>query len=270
MLALVCADVLIQDRLLTKVFSALRTLVWLLTRVDAKMLVENGALSEGALAIGTRVRLLVSVYAQVLREVRLLPEPLATLGTPVRPAVRVNPFVLQQGRLLLEVLAAGETLEQPEVAVRALAGLAVLLNDVRQPRAHVRPARVLVRLQVGPAVALAQRRQHHARLLQVMQRRETARCQHVWRHRRSRVRPALLEVVLRVLLQLVATRKTIPALHLVRGQLLLRRVVLLRLLLYLLLLHLLHLLLLLLLLLGLLLRALLTRLDVVAGRREGL
>lgn len=63
MLALVCADVLIQDRLLTEVFSALRTLVWLLTRVDAQMLIEDGALPERTLAVNASVRLLVSVYA---------------------------------------------------------------------------------------------------------------------------------------------------------------------------------------------------------------
>lgn len=67
MLALVCADVLIQDRLLTEVFSALRTLVWLLTRVDAQMLVEDGTLPERTLAVHAGIRLLVRVYAQVLR-----------------------------------------------------------------------------------------------------------------------------------------------------------------------------------------------------------
>lgn len=67
MLALVCADVLIQDRLLTEVFSALRTLVWLLTRVDAQMLVEDGTLPERTLAVHASIRLLVRVYAQVLR-----------------------------------------------------------------------------------------------------------------------------------------------------------------------------------------------------------
>ena len=63
MLALVCADVLIQDRLLTEVFSALRTLVWLLTRVDAQMLVEDGTLSERTLAAYASERLLVRVNA---------------------------------------------------------------------------------------------------------------------------------------------------------------------------------------------------------------
>lgn len=67
MLALVCADVLIQDRLLTEVFSALRTLVWLLTRVDAQMLVEDRTLPERTLAVHASIRLLVRVYAQVLR-----------------------------------------------------------------------------------------------------------------------------------------------------------------------------------------------------------
>ncbi|EZA52838.1 hypothetical protein X777_07674 [Ooceraea biroi] len=180
MLALVCADVLIQDRLLTEVFSALRTLVWLLTRVDAQMLVEDGTLPERAFAVHASVWLLVRVYAQVLREMRLLPEPLAALRTPVRPTVRVDPLVLQQSRFLLKVFAAGQALEQPEIAVTGL-GLATLLHDVGQSSRHVRRARarVLMRVQTGPAVTLAEGRQHHPGLLEVVQRGESTGSEHV-------------------------------------------------------------------------------------------
>lgn len=94
MLALMCADVLIEDGLLAKTLPTLRALERLLTRVDAQVLVEYGALPERALAVDARERLLVGVDAQVLREVRLLAEPLAALGAAVRPAVRVDALVL--------------------------------------------------------------------------------------------------------------------------------------------------------------------------------
>lgn len=61
MLALVCSDVLIQDGFLTEIFSANRTAVRLLTRVDAQVLVKDGALPEGALTVGAGKRLLVGV-----------------------------------------------------------------------------------------------------------------------------------------------------------------------------------------------------------------
>lgn len=65
-LALVCADVLVEDGLLPEVFPALRALIGLLTRVDAQMLVEDGPLAEGPLAVDTGVGLLVGVDAKVL------------------------------------------------------------------------------------------------------------------------------------------------------------------------------------------------------------
>lgn len=114
-LALVCADVLIQDGLLSKVLPALRAFIWLLTGVNPEVLVEDGALPERALAINTSVRLLVRVDAQVLRQVALLPEALAALRAAVRPAVRVDALMLQQRRFLLEVLAARQALEQAQL-----------------------------------------------------------------------------------------------------------------------------------------------------------
>lgn len=96
-LALMCADVLVQDGLLSKMFSALRAFVRLLTRMYPEVLVQDRPLPEGPFAVDARVWFFVGVDAQVLREVRLLPEPLAALRAAVRPAVCVYPFVLEQG-----------------------------------------------------------------------------------------------------------------------------------------------------------------------------
>lgn len=68
-LALVSADVLIQDRLLSEVLAAFRALVRLLTRVDAQMLIQDRPLSEGPLAVDAGERLLIRVDPQVLSKV---------------------------------------------------------------------------------------------------------------------------------------------------------------------------------------------------------
>lgn len=96
----------------------------------------------------------------MLRQVTLLSEALAALGTPVRTRVRVDALMLQQRRLLLEVLTANLALEQPQFALGRFGRLLLLV-------AHVR-----LRVVVG-----AQRPQHTARLLQIVQRAEAAGAQ---------------------------------------------------------------------------------------------
>lgn len=90
-----CADVLVENSLLPKVFPALRTFVRLLTRVYAQVLIEDGPLSKRALTVHARVRLFIGVDAKMLRQVRLLAESFAALWTPVGPTVRVDTLVLK-------------------------------------------------------------------------------------------------------------------------------------------------------------------------------
>lgn len=101
---------------------------------------------------------------------RLLPEPLPAFWTPVWPTVRMDPLVLKQRRLLLKIFPARQTLEQTQIAVRPFPGLAALLHDIRQPSRHVRrPGTcVLVSIQTGSAVTLAEGRQHDAWLLEIV------------------------------------------------------------------------------------------------------
>lgn len=63
LLALMCADVLVEDGLLAEVLAALGTPERLLTGVYAQVLIEDGPLSEGPLAVAARVGLLVGVDA---------------------------------------------------------------------------------------------------------------------------------------------------------------------------------------------------------------
>lgn len=101
---------------------------------------------------------------------RLLPEPLPALWTPVWPTVRMDPLVLQQRRLLFEIFAARQTLEQTQIAVRPFRGLAALLDDVWQAGGHVRCpwTGVLMRVQAGSTVALAEGCEHHTWLLEIV------------------------------------------------------------------------------------------------------
>lgn len=107
--ALVRPRVLIKNRLLSEVFSALRTLVGLLAGVDAQVLVQNGPLPEEARAVYAAVRLLVRVDAEMLRQMRLLSEPLAALRARVWPRLYVDAAMLEQSRFLLELLLADRT-----------------------------------------------------------------------------------------------------------------------------------------------------------------
>jgi hypothetical protein len=135
-LALVCADVLIQDGLLAEMFAALPAWVWLLTRMDAEVLVEDGALPEGPRTVHASVRLLVGVDSEMLRQMRLLPEALPAFGTSVRSGIGMDAFVLQQGALLLKIFPARQALEQSQIPVRIrLPGLAlygILLDYIGQ------------------------------------------------------------------------------------------------------------------------------------------
>lgn len=64
---LVRPRVLVQDGLLSEIFTALRALVWLLACVDTQVLVEDGSLTEEARAVHAAVWFLIGVDAQVLR-----------------------------------------------------------------------------------------------------------------------------------------------------------------------------------------------------------
>ncbi|KAF4519609.1 hypothetical protein B566_EDAN003776 [Ephemera danica] len=69
LLALVCADVLVENGLLTKV------------------LIQDGSLTKSSLAVSTRVWLFVGMDAEMLGEMTLLSKPFSTLWTSVRPCI---------------------------------------------------------------------------------------------------------------------------------------------------------------------------------------
>lgn len=156
---------------------------------------------------------------------RLLAESLAALGAAVRAAVCVDALVLQQRRLLLEILATRQALEEPQLAVGVLALLALvlllllLLQDVWHA-AHVLHVAVEVFSHDGLRAHGSERRQQHARLLEVVH--EAGGAHHV-RWVPDRV-PALRVVVAQVLVMLLLLlllqihagrgRRVVAALHL--------------------------------------------------------
>lgn len=123
LLALMCADVLIEDGLLPEVFPALGTLVWLLTRMDSQVLIKYCPLTKRPFTVYACVRFLIGVDPQVLRQVRLLAESLTAFRTTVGSAIRVYPFMLEKGGFLFEVFTACEAFKEPQFPTQAVVGL---------------------------------------------------------------------------------------------------------------------------------------------------